>query len=64
MPKIRVLKPFKDTHTKELVEAGSIVEMTAKRYKEAVKNLAKYGSDFLEVVKNPNDDRTDEPEEE
>lgn len=47
-----VKQKFRDTHTKEIYEAGQEIEMTVKRANEAIKNLKKYGGEFLERVDN------------
>lgn len=52
MARYRVLKRFKDKYTKEIYEAGQEIEMTVKRANEAMKNLKKYGGEFLERVDN------------
>lgn len=50
MARYRVLKRFKDKYTKEIYEAGQEIEMTVKRANEAIKNLEKYGGNFLERI--------------
>lgn len=50
MPKYRVLKSFRDIHTKEIYKPNMVIEMTVKRANEAIKNLSKYGGDFLERI--------------
>lgn len=50
MAKFKVVKKFKDKETKEVYEAGKIIEMTVKRAEEAEKNLASFGGPFLERV--------------
>lgn len=50
MPKYRVLQPFRDIKTKETYEKGQIIEMTVKRANEAMKNLEKWGGEFLERI--------------
>lgn len=50
MAKYRVLKPFIDIETKDVYEKGQIIEMTVKRANEAMKNLEKWGGEFLERV--------------
>lgn len=37
--KIKVLKKFRDIHTKEVYEVGQGLDVTKKRYAEIVKNL-------------------------
>lgn len=39
MAKFKVLKDFRDIHTKEIYEANSEIEMTVKRSEEVTKNL-------------------------
>lgn len=39
MAKFKVLKEFRDTHTKEIYEEDSIIEMTVKRSEEVIQNL-------------------------
>lgn len=46
--KIRVLKPFKDKHTKEIYEVGQEVEVTEERYAE-IKRTASFNVRFEEV---------------
>lgn len=48
MPKYKVLKKFRDIHTKECHEQGSEIELTKKRADEVVKNL---DGSFLEPIK-------------
>lgn len=48
MAQYKVLKDFRDTHTKEIYSKGSIIEMTVKRASEVESNL---DSSFLERVK-------------
>lgn len=50
MAKYRVLKRFRDKETKEVYEAGQVIEMTIKRANEAIENLKKYGGEFLERI--------------
>lgn len=52
MATYKVLKPFRDKHTKELYGKGQEVEMTVKRADEAIKNLKKYDGEFLERTDN------------
>lgn len=47
MAKFEVKKTFRDVHTKELYEKGSIIDMTVKRAGEVEKNL---DQSFLERV--------------
>lgn len=39
MAKFKVLKDFRDIHTKEIYQANSEIEMTVKRSEEVIKNL-------------------------
>lgn len=39
MAKFKVLKKFKDTHTKDIYEVNDEIEMTVKRSEEVAKNL-------------------------
>lgn len=48
--KYEVLQRFQDKHTKEIYEKDSVIEMTAKRAKEAIQNLEKYDGEFLKAV--------------
>lgn len=47
---VKVLKDFKDTHTKELYTAGAEIEMSEERFAEAEANLAKYGGGYIEAI--------------
>lgn len=47
MAKYKILKEFRDTHTKEVYQKDKIIEMTVKRAAEVEKNL---DSSFLERV--------------
>lgn len=49
--KVKVLKEFKDIHIKETYKPDDEIDMTEKRYKEAVANLEKFGGGFLEKKK-------------
>lgn len=46
--KVKVLKPFRDVHTKALLEAGTEVVMSEKRFAEAQASLEAFGGGFLE----------------
>lgn len=48
MPKYKVLKSFRDIHTKDIYEEGAEIKLTKKRADEVVKNL---DSSFLEPIK-------------
>ena len=41
MAKFKVLRKFRDKHTKEIYEPGAIIDMTVKRSKEVEKNIGK-----------------------
>lgn len=56
MARYRVLKNFKDKYTKEIYEAGQEIEMTVKRANEAIKNLKKYGDNFLKRIDQKGED--------
>lgn len=47
MPKFKVLKTFRDKHSKKLHEMGAEIEISAKRANEIDKNL---GSSFLKRI--------------
>ena len=47
MPKFKVLKTFRDKHSKKLYEMGSEIEISVKRANEIEKNL---GKSFLSRV--------------
>lgn len=47
MAKYKVLREFRDIHTKVLYKKGQVIEMTDKRGKEAIKNLS---DKFLEKI--------------
>lgn len=47
---VKILKPFRDIHTKEVYAAGDVLEMDETRIAEAEENLAKHGGSFLETV--------------
>ena len=49
MAKYKVLKKFRDIHTKEIYEKDSVIDMTVKRANEVEKNL---DSSFLERIDN------------
>ncbi len=49
MAKYKVLKEFRDTHTKEVYKENNEIEMTVKRAEEVEKNL---DSSFLERIDN------------
>lgn len=49
MAKYKVLKKFKDIHTKEIYNPNTEIEMTVKRAEEVTKNL---DSSFLERIDN------------
>jgi len=47
MAKFKVLKTFKDKHTKEIYKKGSTIDITVKRADEVAKNL---DGSFLERI--------------
>ena len=47
MAKFTALKTFRDIHTKEIYQAGAVIDMTVKRADEVKKNL---DDTFLERV--------------
>lgn len=55
MAKYKVLERFKDIETKELHEAGKIVEYTVKRASEIQNNLKEFGVSFLERIEETKD---------
>ena len=55
MAKYKVLKTFRDKHTKEVYEEGTEIELLVKRGEEVVAGL---GDDFIERVDNV---KKDEP---
>lgn len=50
MAKFKVLKKFKDTHTKDIYEVNDEIEMTVKRSEEVAKNL---DGSYLERIDAP-----------
>lgn len=54
MPKYNVLKKFRDKETKEVYEAGTVIDMTVKRAEEVAVNL---DDSFLERVEEKKDDK-------
>lgn len=52
MAKYKVLQKFRDKNTKEVYEAGQVIEMTVKRADEAIANLKKWDGEFLERIDN------------
>ncbi|MFS0932115.1 hypothetical protein ACFDAA_05870 [Enterococcus casseliflavus] len=55
MAKYNVLKKFRDKETKEVYEAGTVIDMTVKRAEEVAVNL---DGSFLERVEEKKDDKT------
>ena len=55
MAKYNVLKKFRDKETKEVYEAGTVIDMTVKRAEEVAVNL---DDSFLERVEEKKDDKT------
>lgn len=47
MAKFKALKTFRDIHTKEIYQKGTVIDMTVKRAKEVEKNL---DGSFLERI--------------
>lgn len=60
MAKYKVLKQFRDVHTKEVYEENQVIEMSEKRAEEAIKNLEKYDGEFLERIENKKDEKQQE----
>ncbi|WP_347100617.1 hypothetical protein [Enterococcus gallinarum] len=54
MAKYNVLKKFRDKETKEVYEAGTVIDMTVKRVEEVAVNL---DDSFLERVEEKKDDK-------
>lgn len=54
MVKYNVLKKFRDKETKEVYEAGTVIDMTVKRAEEVAVNL---DDSFLERVEEKKDDK-------
>ena len=54
MAKYNVLKKFLDKETKEVYEAGTVIDMTVKRAEEVAVNL---DDSFLERVEEKKDDK-------
>ncbi|MCW3745407.1 hypothetical protein OM428_12565 [Enterococcus gallinarum] len=54
MAKYNVLKKFRDKETKEVYEAGTVIDMTVKRAEEVAVNL---DDSFLERVEEKKDDK-------
>lgn len=54
MAKYNVLKKFRDKETKEVYEAGKVIDMTVKRAEEVAVNL---DDSFLERVEEKKDDK-------
>lgn len=50
MAKYKVLKEFRDIHTKKVYKKGQTIAMTEKRAKEAAENLKQWGKGFFEPV--------------
>lgn len=51
MPKVRVIKTFRDIETDVLHQVGEIVEFSTNRIKDIKKNSEEYGTSFIEEVK-------------
>ena len=56
MATYKVLKAFRDKHTKEVYKANDEIEMTVKRAKEVEKNLDGSFLDRIEVLEEAADD--------
>lgn len=54
----KVLKRFKDIHSKELYEIDSTIELTKERFEEAIENLSQYEGTFLEPVEGDREKKT------
>lgn len=54
MAKYNILKKFRDKETKEVYEAGTVIDMTVKRAEEVAVNL---DDSFLERVEEKKDDK-------
>jgi len=54
MAKYNVLKKFRDKETKEVYEAGTVIDMTVKRAEEVAVNL---DDSFLKRVEEKKDDK-------
>lgn len=51
MAQYKVLKEFKDIHTKDLYKIDSTIEITKERADEIEANLSRLGGGFIEPVK-------------
>lgn len=51
MTQYKVLKTFKDIHTKDLYKVDSTIEITKERADEIEANLSRLGGGFIEPVK-------------
>lgn len=51
MAQYKVLKTFKDIHTKDLYKVDSTIDLTKERADEIEANLARLGGGFIEPVK-------------
>lgn len=51
MAQYKVLKEFKDIHTKDLYKVDSTIDVTKERANEIEANLARLGGGFIEPVK-------------
>lgn len=58
MAHYKVLKRFKDIHSKELHEIDSTIELTKERFEEVVDNLSQYEGPFLEPVEGDREKKT------
>lgn len=64
MAQYRVLKRFRDVHTKEVYAEGQEIEMTVKRADEAARNLKNHGGEFLERIFDVDQEENQEEEKE
>lgn len=51
MANYKILKEFKDIHTKEIYKVDSTIEFTDSRAEEIESNLEQFGGGFIEPVK-------------
>lgn len=48
MAKYKILKEFKDVHTKDIYKKGDLIEFSEERVSEIETNLEKHGGRFIE----------------
>lgn len=58
---VKVLKAFRDKETKQIYAEGTVLEVSAARFKKAEKNLEKFGGGFLEKVEPGEQTKPGEP---